>query len=124
MADKTVGKREKRERELLQTCVKNIAYQGELMITWPCITRIIPVVLLLVAGGARSEVAPAGSPPPQRRMPSKTEVESDYRHLSPEALERWYDLKYGFRIHWGLYAVKPVGPESWPLTSNGLDFMA
>ena len=94
------------------------------MTTLQHIARIIPIVLLLAAGGARSETAPTDSPTPQRRMPSKTEVESDYRHPSPEALERWYDLKYGFRIHWGLYAVKPVGPESWPLTSNGLDFMA
>jgi alpha-L-fucosidase len=73
---------------------------------------------------------PDGSP---RRIPSKTEVEPDYAHPSPEAMERWYDLKYGFRIHWGLYAIKPVGPESWPLnkagdaswtlTKNGMEFM-
>jgi len=65
-------------------------------------------------------LGPDGSP---RRIPSKTEVEPDYAHPSPEAMERWYDLKYGFRIHWGLYAIKPVGPESWPLTKNGMEFM-
>ena len=31
-------------------------------------------------------------------------VDPDYRHAGAEALERWYDLKYGLRIHWGIYS--------------------
>jgi alpha-L-fucosidase len=37
-----------------------------------------------------------------------------YRHASPEAYERWRDLKYGLRIHWGVYSMLGV-EASWPL---------
>ena len=38
----------------------------------------------------------------------------DYRHASPEAYERWHDLKYGLRIVWGYYSA--LGCEaSWPM---------
>ncbi len=30
-------------------------------------------------------------------------VDPAYHHASPEAKERWLDLKYGIRIHWGPY---------------------
>jgi alpha-L-fucosidase len=43
-----------------------------------------------------------------------------YKHASPEAYERWRDLKYGLRIHWGIYS--QYGFEaSWPVLkmSNG-----
>jgi alpha-L-fucosidase len=37
-----------------------------------------------------------------------------YRHASPAAYERWRDLKYGLRIHWGYYSL--LGCEaSWPV---------
>ena len=37
-----------------------------------------------------------------------------YQHASPDAYERWRDLKYGLRIHWGIYS--QYGFEaSWPL---------
>eukprot|EP01062_Namystynia_karyoxenos_P055715 TRINITY_DN46776_c0_g1_i1.p1 TRINITY_DN46776_c0_g1~~TRINITY_DN46776_c0_g1_i1.p1 ORF type:complete len:510 (+),score=147.75 TRINITY_DN46776_c0_g1_i1:92-1531(+) len=47
-------------------------------------------------------------------------INPDYKHASPAAVERWHDLKFGLRIHWGLYASgiltgTPIGPESWPL---------
>ena len=35
-----------------------------------------------------------------------------YRHASPEAYERWRDLKYGLRIHWGYYSLLGV-EASW-----------
>jgi alpha-L-fucosidase len=37
---------------------------------------------------------------------------SDYSHASPEAYEKFMDLKYGLRIHWGIYALLH-GRESW-----------
>jgi alpha-L-fucosidase len=37
---------------------------------------------------------------------------SDYSHASPEAYEKFKDLKYGLRIHWGIYALLH-GRESW-----------
>ena len=41
-------------------------------------------------------------------------VDKDYKHASPEAYERWRDLKYGLRIHWGYYSL--LGCEaSWPV---------
>ena len=39
-------------------------------------------------------------------------VDPDYKHASPEAMERWYDLKFGLRIHWGIYSIWADGPES------------
>jgi len=39
---------------------------------------------------------------------------SDYRLASDEARERFMDLKYGVRIHWGLYSVIEQHWESWP----------
>lgn len=46
-------------------------------------------------------------------------VDPDYRHASPAAMERWYDLKFGLRIHWGVYANLHV-EASWPLTRHDL----
>lgn len=41
-------------------------------------------------------------------------VDPDYRHASPQAYEKWRDLKYGLRIHWGYYCL--LGCEaSWPV---------
>ncbi len=41
-------------------------------------------------------------------------VDPAYRHASPEALERWRDLKYGLRICWGQYNVWNI-EASWPV---------
>ena len=41
-------------------------------------------------------------------------VDPDYQHAGEEALERWYDLKYGLRIHWGIYSQRGV-EASWPV---------
>ena len=38
----------------------------------------------------------------------------DYRHAPPAAIEAFRDLKYGVRIHWGLYSAAFEGGESWP----------
>jgi len=39
-------------------------------------------------------------------------VDADYRHASPQAYEKWRDLKYGLRIHWGYYSLLGV-EASW-----------
>ena len=41
-------------------------------------------------------------------------VDPDYQHASAEAYERWRDLKYGLRIHWGQYSLLGV-EASWPV---------
>merc|ERR1711871_922994 len=47
--------------------------------------------------------------------PSIGPVNSYYRYASEAATETWHDLKFGLRIHWGLYSIEGLGPESWPL---------
>jgi alpha-L-fucosidase len=37
-----------------------------------------------------------------------------YNWASPAAYEAFYDMKYGIRIHWGLYSVAGFHGESWP----------
>src|SRR5512136_979590 len=38
----------------------------------------------------------------------------DYRHASEAARERFRDMKFGVRIHWGLYSLEGLPQESWP----------
>jgi alpha-L-fucosidase len=38
---------------------------------------------------------------------------SDYEHASEAALEAFRDMKYGIRIHWGVYTLKEL-EASWP----------
>jgi len=47
-------------------------------------------------------------------VPWAQEVDSDYQHASPEAVERYKDLKFGVRIIWGVYAHKGMD-SSWSL---------
>ncbi len=37
-----------------------------------------------------------------------------YHHASPAAFEAFRDLKYGVRIHWGIYSILGQPGESWP----------
>ena len=62
-------------------------------------------------------IGPDGSP---MRVPSEKVVEPGYQHVSRNGLEAWRDMKFGLRIHWGLYSIPPVGPESWPLTRHDM----
>jgi alpha-L-fucosidase len=39
--------------------------------------------------------------------------EPDYVHASQEASEAFQDMKYGVRIHWGLYSLWKLRNESW-----------
>jgi alpha-L-fucosidase len=38
----------------------------------------------------------------------------DYHHAPPASIEAFQDMKYGVRIHWGLYSVNAQGCTSWP----------
>lgn len=38
----------------------------------------------------------------------------EYRWASEAAYERFQDMKYGVRIHWGLYSIWRLRSESWP----------
>src|SRR3954454_23181154 len=37
----------------------------------------------------------------------------DYRHASQAAYDAFRQIKYGVRIHWGLYSMLPAARESW-----------
>ena len=42
-------------------------------------------------------------------------VDEDYVHAGSQALERWWDRKFGIQICWGIYSMIGNGPEVWPL---------
>jgi alpha-L-fucosidase len=56
------------------------------------------------------------SDPHYRRVQSYIEEvpELGYRWASPSAYEAFLDMKYGVRIHWGIYSVAGLAHESWP----------
>ena len=41
-------------------------------------------------------------------------IDADYHHPSAATIEAFRDIKYGVRIHWGLYSITAQGGESWP----------
>jgi len=43
-----------------------------------------------------------------------------YRHPSPSAYEAFQDMKFGIRIHWGIYSIWHRGRESWPFLDMSL----
>src|SRR4051794_28200992 len=43
----------------------------------------------------------------------ETDPDPDYRHASEAAYRAFRDIKYGVRIHWGLYSMLPAARESW-----------
>jgi alpha-L-fucosidase len=44
---------------------------------------------------------------------AEIDPDADYRHASPAAYEAFRQMKYGVRIHWGLYSKLPDARESW-----------
>lgn len=56
--------------------------------------------------------------------PDWNHVDPDYKHAPQSAIERWRDLKFGLRIHWGIYSIWADGPESWPLTRHDRHWQA
>jgi alpha-L-fucosidase len=39
---------------------------------------------------------------------------AEYHHASARAYEAFQDMKFGIRIHWGIYTIWHRGAESWP----------
>jgi alpha-L-fucosidase len=75
--------------------------------------------LLLVSPGVRGDTAARES---TLRFPAdviknnsfvETAPDADYQHASAQAYENFRNLKYGVRIHWGLYSMLPSARESW-----------
>jgi alpha-L-fucosidase len=44
---------------------------------------------------------------------AEKEPDADYRHASAAAYEAFRAMKFGVRIHWGLYSLLPESRESW-----------
>jgi alpha-L-fucosidase len=42
----------------------------------------------------------------------------EYNWASDEAYEAFQDMKYGVRLHWGLYSIWKLGGESWAFLGN------
>ena len=70
---------------------------------------------------------PTGQPAAEKATFSKVEwisvpwdqLDTDFRHASPTAYERFRDRKYGLRIHWGLYSMVD-SDASWSLFDHDL----
>ncbi len=45
----------------------------------------------------------------------EVDPDPDYQHAPDSARQAFLDMKYGVRIHWGLYSLLKLQPESWPL---------
>jgi alpha-L-fucosidase len=58
----------------------------------------------------------------QNYLRLSTYVEDDpipaYRWASDEAYEAFQDIKFGIRIHWGLYTLRQKAGESWPMITS------
>lgn len=50
----------------------------------------------------------------ESRAEDLKQVDPAYRYASPEAYQQWQDLKYGLRIHWGIYSQFGI-EASWPV---------
>ena len=77
--------------------------------------------------------AQQSEPPLEHRLPandidylrSRTYIEEvpvhQYHWASQRAIETFNDLKFGLRIHWGIYSVFGQPHESWPFLSMSFD---
>ena len=77
--------------------------------------------------------AQESEPPLEHRLPatdldyqrSKSYIEEvpvhQYHWASQKAIEAFNDLKFGLRIHWGIYSVFGQPHESWPFLSMSFD---
>jgi alpha-L-fucosidase len=45
----------------------------------------------------------------------------EYHWASASAYEAFQDMKFGIRIHWGIYSLWHRGPESWPFLTMSLE---
>jgi len=58
---------------------------------------------------------------PERELRSTPYIEEtpvpEYHHAPQSAYEAFRDMKFGVRIHWGIYSIWHRGRESWPFLS-------
>src|ERR1700735_2874185 len=85
---------------------------------------IVPSQRAFSIDNAAVENAPHHRPPSDphsRRVRSYIEEvpKPGYHWASPAAYEAFLDMKYGVRIHWGLYSVAGLAHESWPFLDLG-----
>ena len=82
------------------------------------------------AAGASVLHGHAQSPEVTHGFPPSMLVDVDYIETTPiaeyhnaptSAYEAFQDMKFGIRIHWGIYSIWHRGPESWPFLSMSLD---
>jgi alpha-L-fucosidase len=45
----------------------------------------------------------------------------EYHSASTAAYEAFQDMKFGVRIHWGIYSIWHRGPESWPFLAMSME---
>jgi alpha-L-fucosidase len=71
-----------------------------------------------VAGTAYPDLAQAAAEPAYGPTDPASYIEaepvSQYHHPSARAHEAFQDMKFGIRIHWGIYSIWHRGRESWP----------
>lgn len=67
-------------------------------------------------GHAQSQEQTHGFPPSMLRDVEYIETTpiAEYHNASARAYEAFQDMKFGIRIHWGIYSIWHRGPESWP----------
>jgi alpha-L-fucosidase len=74
------------------------------------------------ASGGRSKFSHRLPGTDQNYKRTATYIEDDpipeYTWASDEAYEAFLDLKYGVRIHWGIYSIVGMSGASWPFLGN------
>ena len=65
---------------------------------------------------AQSQEQTHGFPPSHaaRREYIETTPIAEYHNAPRSAYEAFQDMKFGIRIHWGIYSIWHRGAESWP----------
>ncbi len=73
--------------------------------------------LLSVQGDVREPIRAPVSDGHLKKVKSYVELDPipEYQHASEEAYEKFRDLKFGIRIHWGVYAMWARDDASWTL---------
>ena len=78
----------------------------------------------LATTAAYPQLAPPENQFPQRVLKNDDYIEqtpvAGYQWASPAAYEAFQDMKFGIRIHWGIYSLWHRGPESWPFLEMSL----
>ena len=86
----------------------------------------LAALCMCLSPGAATRAADLPATQPDLRLPvtdfhykqTKPYVEEqpvpEYQHASPAAFEAFEDIKYGIRIHWGIYSIWARANESWP----------